>query len=65
MSSVFARGVDLPLAASARGAWITDAGGKMYLDAAGGAIVVGIGHGDLDVAGALTTQASTLDWVHA
>jgi adenosylmethionine-8-amino-7-oxononanoate aminotransferase len=55
----------LPLAVSARGAWITDAGGKMYLDAAGGAIVVGVGHGDPDVAGALTAQASTLDWVHA
>jgi adenosylmethionine-8-amino-7-oxononanoate aminotransferase len=37
----------------------------MYLDAAGGAIVVGIGHGDPDVAGALTAQVSALDWVHA
>jgi adenosylmethionine-8-amino-7-oxononanoate aminotransferase len=37
----------------------------MYLDAAGGAIVVGIGHGDPDVAAVMTAQASALDWVHA
>ncbi len=66
MSSVFSRGrVELPTAVSADGAWITDAAGKMYLDAAGGAIVVGIGHGDSEVAEAMSSQASALDWVHA
>ena len=66
MSSVFSRGTGLlPTAVSASGAWVTDAAGRMYLDAAGGAIAVGIGHGDPGVAAVLTQQASTLDWVHA
>jgi adenosylmethionine-8-amino-7-oxononanoate aminotransferase len=50
---------------SARGAWITDAAGRTYLDAAGGAIVVGIGHGDEEVAAVMAAQAASLDWVHA
>jgi len=66
MSSVFSRGrADLPTALSASGAWVTDDAGRVYLDAAGGAIVVGIGHGDRDVAEAMSSQAATLDWVHA
>jgi hypothetical protein len=66
VSSVFSRGLGaLPIAVSASGAWITDANGKTYLDAAGGAIVVGIGHGDSDVAAAMSSQATSLDWVHA
>lgn len=44
---------------------MTDAMGQLYLDAAGGAITVGIGHGDPAVAAAMAAQASTLDWVHA
>jgi len=44
---------------------VTGADGRMYLDAAGGAIVVGIGHGDPDVAAVMAAQASVLDWVHA
>src|SRR5512132_1680033 len=36
----------LPTAVSAEGAWVTDADGRRYLDGAGGAIVVGVGHGD-------------------
>ena len=43
---VFARGRDLPSAVRAEGSVIWDADGRRYLDAAGGAIVVGIGHGD-------------------
>ncbi|MDP9145244.1 MAG: aspartate aminotransferase family protein [Actinomycetota bacterium] len=63
---MFSRGkVELPTAVSADGAWITDAAGRMYLDAAGGAIVVGIGHGDSDVAEAMSSQTLALDWVHA
>ncbi|HEX6147623.1 MAG TPA: aminotransferase class III-fold pyridoxal phosphate-dependent enzyme, partial [Acidimicrobiia bacterium] len=65
-SSVFSRGgSELPFAVSARGAWVTDAMGRQYLDAAGGAITVGIGHGDPAVAAAMASQASSLDWVHA
>ena len=46
-SHVFARvSRALPTAVSVEGAWITDTDVKRYLDAAGGAIVVGVGHGD-------------------
>lgn len=66
MSSVFSRGAgELPIAVSASGAWVTDSAGRAYLDAAGGAIAVGIGHGDADVAAVMSSQASSLDWVHA
>jgi adenosylmethionine-8-amino-7-oxononanoate aminotransferase len=66
MSSVFSRGRGrLPTAVSAKGAWITDDAGRTYLDAAGGAIAVGIGHGDEEVAEAMRAQTTTLDWVHA
>ncbi|MGH8953140.1 MAG: aspartate aminotransferase family protein [Acidimicrobiia bacterium] len=66
MSSVFSRGNGtLPTAVSAAGAWITDADGKQYLDAAGGAIASILGHGDPAVAASLTAQATNLEWVHA
>ncbi len=64
MSSVFSRGVGLPTAVSASGAWITDRDGKQYLDAAGGAIVVGIGHGDAGIAEAVSAQMAKLSYVH-
>ena len=41
-----------------------DAEGREYLDAAGGAIVVGIGHGRREVAGAMADQAGTLAYAH-
>ena len=41
-----ARDPRLPTAVAAEGAWITDADGRRYLDGAGGAIVVKVGHGD-------------------
>jgi adenosylmethionine-8-amino-7-oxononanoate aminotransferase len=53
------------MAVSAAGAWITDADGKQYLDAAGGAIASLIGHGDPGVAAAMAAQAETLEWAHA
>ena len=54
---IFSRGTaPLPLAASGTGAWIVDAEGRRYLDAAGGAIVVGIGHGRARVADAAAAQ---------
>jgi adenosylmethionine-8-amino-7-oxononanoate aminotransferase len=65
-SSVFNRSrKPLPVAVSAAGAWITDAEGRRYLDAAGGAIASLIGHGDETVAAAMSAQAGTLEWVHA
>ena len=50
MSHVFPRVLNrtLSTAVSAEGAWIVDADGRRYLDGAGGAIVVGVGHGDRD-----------------
>jgi hypothetical protein len=66
MSSVFPRvvGRDLPTAVRASGATIWDADGKRYLDGAGGAIVVGIGHGNEDVVRAMTEQASSVAFAH-
>ena len=65
MSAVFARGVALPTAVSASGSWITDSSGKQYLDAAGGAIAIGIGHGDSRIAEVMAEQSATLSYVHA
>jgi hypothetical protein len=66
MSHVFPRVLNrsLPTAVSADGAWIVDADGKRYLDGAGGAIVVGIGHGDRSLIAAATTQLDTTQYVH-
>lgn len=66
MSSVFPRVLerDLPTVARAQGSVIWDTGGKRYLDAAGGAIVVGIGHGDLDVVEAMASQARAVAYAH-
>jgi hypothetical protein len=55
---------DLPTAVSASGAWITDADGRTYLDAAGGAIVVGVGHGDASLIDAATQQLARTQYTH-
>jgi adenosylmethionine-8-amino-7-oxononanoate aminotransferase len=55
---------DLPTAVRADGAWIEDADGRRYLDAAGGAIVVNVGHGDASVVDAIASHLSALDYVH-
>jgi adenosylmethionine-8-amino-7-oxononanoate aminotransferase len=66
MSHVWPRNLTdvLPRAVHAEGVWITDADGRRYLDAAGGAIVVSVGHGDLGVARAIADQAERLAYVH-
>jgi adenosylmethionine-8-amino-7-oxononanoate aminotransferase len=66
MSHVFPRVLNrsLPTAVSAEGAWIVDADGKRYLDGAGGAIVVGVGHGDRSLIAAATTQLHTTQYIH-
>jgi adenosylmethionine-8-amino-7-oxononanoate aminotransferase len=63
---VFRRSLDakLPVAVRAEGSTIWDAEGKAYLDAAGGAVVVGIGHGRESVARVMAEQASTLAYAH-
>jgi len=66
MSHVFHRVLtrELPRAVAADGVWIEDADGERYLDAAGGAIVVGVGHGDTTLVEAMTAQASRTPYVH-
>jgi len=54
----------LPVAVRAAGATIWDADGRAYLDAAGGAIVVGIGHGRAEVAAVMAAQAGRLAYAH-
>ena len=65
-SHVFSRAIgrELPIADHAEGAWIVDAAGRRYLDAAGGAIVVGIGHGDAGVVEALAAQERRIAYAH-
>lgn len=66
MSHVFPRVLDreLPEAVSADGAWITAADGRRYLDGAGGAIVVNVGHGEPAVTEAIEAQLSRTQYVH-
>jgi adenosylmethionine-8-amino-7-oxononanoate aminotransferase len=65
-SRVFRRTQDPspPVAVRAEGSTIWDADGKAYLDAAGGAIVVGVGHGRQSVATAMAEQAARLSYAH-
>ncbi len=67
MTKVFPRVLDrpLPTAVSAEGAWIVDADGTRYLDGAGGAIVVNVGHGAPAVIEAITRQIHKTQYVHA
>jgi adenosylmethionine-8-amino-7-oxononanoate aminotransferase len=53
-----------PVAVRAEGSTIWDASGKAYLDAAGGAVVVGVGHGRESVGAAIGEQASRLAFAH-
>src|SRR5215207_2349165 len=66
ITRVFRRSLDpsLPVAARAEGSTIWDAEGRAYLDAAGGAIVVGVGHGRESVARVMAEQASRVAYAH-
>ncbi|HET7726742.1 MAG TPA: aminotransferase class III-fold pyridoxal phosphate-dependent enzyme [Candidatus Limnocylindrales bacterium] len=55
---------DPPVAVSASGSTIVDAAGRRYLDAAGGAIVVSVGHGRQAIADAMAAQASRVAYAH-
>jgi adenosylmethionine-8-amino-7-oxononanoate aminotransferase len=63
---VFRRSLDpdLPVAVEAHGSTILDAAGREYLDAAGGAIVVNVGHGRESIARVLAEQAGRLSYAH-
>jgi adenosylmethionine-8-amino-7-oxononanoate aminotransferase len=52
------------VAVDASGCTIRDADGREYLDAAGGAIVVNVGHGRAEIAAAMADQARRLSYVH-
>jgi hypothetical protein len=55
---------DPPVAVEAHGSTIRDADGREYLDAAGGAVVVNVGHGRREIADAMATQAARLAYAH-
>jgi adenosylmethionine-8-amino-7-oxononanoate aminotransferase len=57
-------GHDLPVAVRAQGCTIWDADGRSYLDAAGGAIVVNVGHGRQSIVDAMERQARAFTYVH-
>jgi adenosylmethionine-8-amino-7-oxononanoate aminotransferase len=64
MSHVFARGQGLPTVARAEGCQLWDTEGRRYLDGAGGAIVVGIGHGEASVVQAIADQSARVAYAH-
>jgi adenosylmethionine-8-amino-7-oxononanoate aminotransferase len=53
-----------PVIARAEGAYVYDATGKRYLDAAGGVFVVNIGHGVPEVIEAMSRQARKVTFAH-
>lgn len=55
---------DYPVAVRGEGCWIHAAGGKRYLDAAGQAAVVNIGHGVPEIGRAMAEQASRIAFAH-
>ena len=55
---------DPPVAVEAFGSTIRTADGREYLDAAGGAIVVNVGHGRRAIADAMADQAGRLAYAH-
>ena len=59
-----ALGRDLPRAVRAEGCRIWDTEGRTYLDAAGGALVVSLGHGDPEVLRAMAEQAGRISYAH-
>ena len=53
-----------PIAVRGEGCWIVDKSGRRFLDAAGQAAVVNIGHGVREIARAMGEQASQLAFAH-
>jgi adenosylmethionine-8-amino-7-oxononanoate aminotransferase len=65
-SQLFSRNLKkrYPVAVSGTGCWISDAEGRKYLDAAGQAAVVNIGHGVREIGAAMAAQSNTLAFAH-
>jgi adenosylmethionine-8-amino-7-oxononanoate aminotransferase len=55
---------DYPVVDRGAGVYLYDTAGKRYLDAAGGALVVNIGHGVSEIAEAMATQAGRVAFAH-
>ena len=53
-----------PVAVRGEGAYITDATGKRYLDASGGAAVSCLGHSDVRVIAAVKAQLDAIPYAH-
>ncbi|MGE0329770.1 MAG: aspartate aminotransferase family protein [Ramlibacter sp.] len=53
-----------PRAVSGQGVWLTDAQGRKYIDASGGAAVSCLGHGHPDVLAAMHSQIDQLAYAH-
>jgi adenosylmethionine-8-amino-7-oxononanoate aminotransferase len=53
-----------PIAVAAAGCWITDADGRRYFDASGGAAVSCLGHGHPDVLAAMHEQIDRIAYAH-
>ncbi len=66
MSHVFPRhtGQQPPVAVGGQGCYLSDASGKQYLDASGGAAVSCLGHGDPQVIAAMKAQLDQLAFAH-
>src|SRR5438094_4633152 len=66
MTHVFHRNLRVtpPVAVAGRGVYLTDAAGKQYLDASGGAAVSCLGHGHPDVLAAMHAQIDRLAYAH-
>src|SRR5712692_7041960 len=66
MTHVFHRNLRVtpPVAVAGRGVYLTDAAGKQYLDASGGAAVSCLGHGHPDVLAAMHKQIDALAYAH-
>jgi adenosylmethionine-8-amino-7-oxononanoate aminotransferase len=54
----------LPRIVRGEGCWLTDADGKRYLDAVGGAFVASLGHGNREIADALAEQGRQVAYVN-
>ncbi len=52
------------VAVEAHGSTIVDADGREYLDAAGGAVVVNVGHGRREIAAAIADQLGRVSYAH-
>jgi adenosylmethionine-8-amino-7-oxononanoate aminotransferase len=56
---------DYPVVDRGQGVYLYDTAGRRYLDAAGGALVVNIGHGVAEVAEAMAAQAQRVTFAHS